>query len=160
MNPRVVPLASLYQASDALFGRALAGITREQGLARLAGDANPLLWVAAHATATRYGLAQLIGLDCPRPWGTRFGRGSEVGDLAAIPGPEEIRAAWDALRAPLTARIAQLTDAELDAASPRNLPVEDKSILGAMAFLVFHEAYHVGQMALMRKALGLGNLVG
>ncbi len=160
MNPRVMPLSSMLQASDEMFCRAVVGVTREQGLARLVGEVNPLLWVAAHVTSTRYGLAQLIGLDQPRPWGTRFTRGSEVGDPGNIPDSEEIRAAWDALRAPLSARLGQLTDAELDAPSPRKFPIADASVLGAIAFLTYHEGYHVGQMVLVRKALGLGGLVG
>ncbi len=160
MNPRVVPLASILQSSDSMFCRALEGVTREQGVARVVGEANPLYWVAAHVTTTRYGLAQLIGLDRQRPWGTRFTRGREMGDPASIPDAEEIRAAWDALRTPLTTRIGQLGDAELDAPSPRKLPVEDASVLGAVAFLAYHEGYHVGQMALVRKVLGLGGLVG
>ncbi|HVO12040.1 MAG TPA: DinB family protein [Vicinamibacteria bacterium] len=160
MNPRLVPLAAILQASDSMFCRALAGMTREQGLARLVGEVNPLLWTAAHVTTTRYGLAQLVGLDHPRPWGTQFTRGSEVGDPEAIPDAEETRAAWEALRAPLSTRLDQLTDPDLDAPSPRKLPVEDASVLGAIAFLAYHEGYHVGQMALVRKALGLGGLVG
>ncbi len=160
MNARIVPLASMYKASDDMFCRALAGFSREQGLARLVGDVNPLLWVASHVTTTRYGLAQMIGLDRPRPWATRFTRGSEVGDPAMIPDADEIRAAWEALRAPFGTRLCELGDAELDAPSPRPLPVEDKSVLGAMTFLAYHEGYHLGQMALIRKALGLGGLNG
>ncbi len=160
MNPRVVPLSSLYGSSDELFKKALSGLTREQGLARLDPQANPLLWIAAHLATTRYGFAQLIGLRLERPWGGAFTRGSEVGDLARIPEAAEIRAAWDALCPPLTTRLGELTDAELDAPAPRNFPTSDKSVLGGMAFLAYHEAYHIGQMALIRKSLGLGGLVG
>ncbi len=87
-------------------------------------------------------------------------RGSEVGDPAMIPDADEILAAWEALREPLRARLAQLTEAELDAVSPRKVPMEDGSVLGTLTFLAYHEGYHVGQMALVRKALGLGGLVG
>ncbi len=160
MNPRVAPLAALYGSSEELFRRALTGLTREQGLARLAGDANPLLWIAAHLTTTRYGFAQLIGLHLERPWGGAFARGSEVGDLTKIPDAAEILAAWDALRGPLTTRLHELGDAELDAPAPRNFPTSDKSVLGGVAFLAYHEAYHIGQIALVRKSLGLGGLVG
>jgi hypothetical protein len=160
MNPRVTPLASLYGSGDELFRRALTGLTREQGLARLDGHTNPLLWIAAHLTTTRYGFAQLIGLDRERPWGKNFTRGSAVGDLSAIPDAAEIRAAWDALCPPLATRLSEITDAELDAPAPRNFPTADKSVLGGMAFLAYHEAYHIGQISLIRKSLGLGGLVG
>ncbi len=160
MNARVQPVAAVYQASDGMFCRALAGLTREQGLARLVGDANPLLWIAAHVTVTRYGLARMLGVDRPRPWGARFARGSEVGDPATLPDAAEVLAAWEELRAPFAGRLGELTDAELDAPSPSPIPIQDKSVLGAMAVLAYHEGYHVGQIALVRKTLGLGGLVG
>ncbi len=160
MNPRVAPLAALYGSSDELFRKALAGLTREQGLARLGDHSNPLLWIAAHLTTTRYGFAQLISLPLERPWGGAFTRGSEVGELSRIPDAAEILAAWDALRSPLATRLRELTDAELDAPAPRNFPTSDKSVLGGMAFLAYHEDYHIGQIALIRKSLGLGGLVG
>jgi hypothetical protein len=159
MNPRLVPIASLYQSSERLFEMSLAGLTREQGLARV-GDANPLLWIAAHLATARYGLGQMIGVELARPWGTRFTRGSEVGELAAIPEADEIRAVWTSVSGALASRLVQLTNSELDAPAPRNFPIEDKSVLGGVAFLAYHEAYHIGQMALVRKALGLGGLVG
>jgi hypothetical protein len=160
MNHRLVPLAALLRSCDTLFERTLSGLTREQGLTRLGGLANPPLWIAAHLASSRYGLGLLIGLARPRPWGERFTRGSELGELASIPEVEEIRSAWTSVSEALQSRLAQLGDAELDAPSPRKLPIEDGSVLGAIAFLVFHEGYHIGQLALARKALGLGSLVG
>jgi hypothetical protein len=160
MNPRLVPIAALLRSSELLFERSLAGLTREQGLARLGEEANPPLWIAAHLASSRYGLAQLIGLARPRPWGERFTRGSDLGELAALPEAEEIRSAWTSISEALAPRLAALGDAELDAPSPRKLPLDDPSLLGALAFLTYHEAYHIGQLALVRKALGLGGLVG
>ena len=64
------------------------------------------------------------------------------------------------MSAALGPRLAQLTDAELDTPSPRKLPIADASVLGAIGFLACHEAYHIGQLALVRKALGLGGLAG
>ncbi len=160
MNPRLVPFAALLRSSDTLFERCLSDLDREQGLTRFAGQANPPLWIAAHLASSRYGLGLLIGLGHPRPWGERFNRGSELGELATIPGADEIRAAWTRVSEALRPRLAELSDADLDAPSPRKLPIDDPSVLGAIAFLVFHEAYHIGQLALARKALGMGSLVG
>jgi uncharacterized damage-inducible protein DinB len=35
------------------------------------------------------------------------------------------------------------------------LPGADGTVLGALAFLAQHESYHVGQVALLRRQLGL-----
>ncbi len=159
MNPRLVPIAALLRNSEALLQKSLAGLTREQGLTRF-GATNPLLWMAAHLTTTRFGLAQLVGVDAPRPWDGRFTRGSELGELASIPETTEILAAWSRVGGLLAQRLGQLGDADLDAPAPRTFPIDDKSLRGGVGFLAYHEAYHLGQMAFVRKALGLGGLVG
>ncbi|MBN2370970.1 MAG: DinB family protein [Vicinamibacteria bacterium] len=160
MNPRLVPLIALLHSSEALFDKALSGLTREQGLARLGDGANPHLWIAAHLASARYGLGLLIGLNSPCPWGERFTRGSKVGEPSQIPEVHEVRVAWASVNEALGPRLGQLTDCDLDATSPRRFPTSDPSVLGAIGFLVYHEAYHIGQLALIRKALGLGGLVG
>ncbi len=159
MNPRLVPIASLLRSSEALLPNSLAGLTREQGLTRF-GAANPLLWMAAHLTTTRFGLAQLVGAEATRPWEGRFARGNELGDLASIPETDEILTAWNHVGGLLAGRLGRLGDADLDAPAPRAFPIEDKSLLGGLAFLAYHEAYHLGQIAFVRKAMGLGGLVG
>jgi hypothetical protein len=150
----------LMKVSDGLFLRAIADITREQGLARIGPDANPLIWIAAHLTSARAGMAQMAGLRYARPWGSRFGRGTHEEDLAKLPQLDEVRSAWQAATAALAERLPVMTQDELDARAPRDFPIDDKSVRGAFSFLAYHEAYHIGQMALIRKTLGLGGLVG
>lgn len=44
---------------------------------------------------------------------------------------------------------------ELDEPAPQRYPGGDPSVLGALAFLVQHDSYHLGQLALLRRAHGL-----
>ena len=45
---------------------------------------------------------------------------------------------------------------DLAAPAPWQAPgVDDKTMLGLLAFLAQHDSYHVGQMAILRKAVGL-----
>lgn len=55
--------------------------------------------------------------------------------------------------------MAEATDMQLAAPAPRALPIADKSVLGALTFLTYHEGYHLGQIALLRKALGVTRLI-
>ena len=61
--------------------------------------------------------------------------------------------------ATLRARFAQLTEADLAAPAPRSFPIEDKTMRGAVLFLTYHESYHAGQMAYVRKCLGYPGVV-
>jgi hypothetical protein len=160
MDASLATTLGLMKISDGLFLKATADLSRAQGLESIGPHANPLVWIAAHLASARVGLAQLAGLERERPWGTRFARGTEVGDTEALPALHEIRVVWQDVTTALNERLPALTPAELDAPSPRQLPVDDRSVRGALAFLAYHESYHIGQMALIRKALGLGGLVG
>jgi hypothetical protein len=57
-------------------------------------------------------------------------------------------------------RLELLTEEEL--AKPASFPVltGDKTKRGAIVFLNYHETYHIGQMAYLRKWLGYSQLVG
>jgi len=58
------------------------------------------------------------------------------------------------------ARLKVLTDEELSKPAPFPVPAGDKTQRGAIVFLNFHETYHIGQMAYLRKWLGYSQLVG
>ena len=49
--------------------------------------------------------------------------------------------------------VATLPDAVLDAPSPADAPISD-TFGGFPAFLLHHEAYHLGRMGILRKYLG------
>ncbi len=56
----------------------------------------------------------------------------------------------------MSGRFPELPTAELGRESPQKFPVSDTSVLGGIAFLLTHEAFHIGQLAYLRKFLGLG----
>jgi len=62
---------------------------------------------------------------------------------------------WQSLSKALIERFTLLSGQELDAPFGRALPIEDGSTLGAIAFMLQHESYHIGQLSLLRRLLGL-----
>jgi hypothetical protein len=71
----------------------------------------------------------------------------------------ELLAEWDELHEATLEYLADIPTVDLDAESAASLPTEDRSMLGGIAFLAFHEAYHVGQMGFVRKYLGFSPVV-
>ena len=47
-----------------------------------------------------------------------------------------------------------LPDEVLGSPAPTKTPIADETLGGMLAFLMHHEAYHIGQMDLLRKYLG------
>lgn len=159
MDPAIAPSVTLYAVNNRLFEEALKGLSHEQLLMSPSEAANPILWIAGHVANTRFGLSAMLGMKLHRPWGDMFNRSAVRPGAAAYPDLGVILAAWNEVTAGLMARFEALTDAELRAPSPQPLPTPDRSMRGAIAFLAHHEAYHLGQMAYVRKCLGLPGLV-
>lgn len=154
-----MPLLEIVKLDTRLFEKALGGLDRAALVRRPVENGNPMIWIAAHMAWARYGMASMLGEKPPFSLPEAFGRGSVVPEEAALPQAEQVLAAWRDISDVLTKRLADASEDQLAAPAPRSFPIADKSVLGGIAFLLYHEGYHIGQMALMRKSLGLPGLV-
>lgn len=160
MDAAISTLVPLFRATDQLFHQALDGITREDLLRRPHADSNPLIWVAGHALTSRSGLTRIIGGEAENPWTQLFARGAKIDDKVEYPEVSEILSRWDQVSQNLMSRLNLVDDEELSKPSPFPVPTGDKTKRGAVIFLNYHETYHIGQMAYLRKWLGYSQLVG
>ncbi|MDQ7827049.1 MAG: DinB family protein [Candidatus Eremiobacteraeota bacterium] len=161
MDSRLQPVAQIFTLSEGLYRKSLNGLTRDELLRSPGESSNSMLWIAGHLAHTRYLLLNLLGANKKKPWDDIFARGAEKdNEPGKYPGIEEIMSVWDEATRELYERFEKLTAAELEGASPRELPSVEKTFLGALSFFAFHETYHVGQLAYILKWLGKGQLVG
>ena len=160
MDSQIAPSVHQYGVSRSLFEMALEGLSKEELLKSVGDGSNPMIWMVGHLASTRSSLLNLLGRKQEVSWAGRFGRGTTISDAGEYPPLEQMLAVWKDTTTALMARFEEISDQELSAESPRNFPVPDKTIRGAISFMAYHEAYHVGQMAYLRKWLGRGSLVG
>jgi len=66
-----------------------------------------------------------------------------------------VRGAWSAVSAELDVTVLGAGSGDLDAPVDARFPGVDRTRLGALTFLVQHDSYHIGQLALLRKPAGL-----
>jgi len=158
MDTVVSAFAQFVGVNDYLLGKALEGLSEDE-LRRHPRDANPMGWVVGHIVHYRNQMAKAIGGGLDLPWASAFEQHSQPDEGQAFPVIADLKAALQATSADLKARLAQLTDAELSAPAPRPFPIPDKTMRGMVAFLVYHEAYHVGQVAYVKKWLGHPGIV-
>lgn len=161
MDPIVASHAQLLPVNTELVKRAVGGLSPDELRARPGEGSNPMLWIVGHMAATRYVLLTWFGASVAGPaWAPQFARGSAVDITGAYPAIEELLAALESSGALLRETAATMTPEQWAAPSPRTFPIADPSLKGTFAFMVFHEAYHVGQLAYLRKWLGHSALVG
>jgi uncharacterized damage-inducible protein DinB len=112
-------------------------------------------WIAGHLLDTRVGsMARLAGLTPDGSYGTQFGRGVELDLNANYPPVEALVARWKDSAAAIAEGLARIPEEVLAAPSNAKVPIADETIRGLLAFLVSHEAYHIGQIAMLRKMVG------
>ena len=148
----------MFKTNTELVKKATAGIQPEHWYRKPGDSSNHLLWVAGHLVVSRGTVLKGMGWEWSAPWAPLFARGAKPVAKDQYPGIEEIRKAWNEVSEQLTASLASVPADVL--AKPHDKPTFDGTVGGFVAFLAFHETYHVGQVGYLRKWLGYGQTVG
>ena len=86
-------------------------------------------------------------------------RGARIGDPKDYPSGPEVARTMREISPRLHAALAALEDEKLN--RPASLPIPGiKTLTDELAFFALHDAYHVGQLAYIRKGLGYPGLAG
>jgi len=161
MDSVAASCSQLLAIQSTLVNRALASLDESEIWQRPGEQSNSIGWILGHMTWSRNAMLHLMGGDPEvMPWGSGFARGAESADRAAYPATDVIVSALKQVNRKLRERMETLTDADLSAQAAVPTPSPDRSVRGAIAFLTFHDGYHVGQIAYVMKMLGKPGLVG
>lgn len=155
MDPRLAPLAEMLRLNGRLFHNCLASLSDQQARVRPTDSSNCAAFVAAHLVDSRYYLLGKLGRKESSPLKGAEGGFNNIAKVSSYPTLAEIRQAWTAAGKALEQQLGTLTTAQLDAPLDSGFPVESKSLLGVLVFLVQHEGYHLGQLGMLRKQAGL-----
>lgn len=144
-------LAKLYEINYGALFRNLEGITHEESFVEPPAG-NCLNWVLGHIVATRNRLLPLVGAQpiWSREQAFRYS-GRDEADFS-----RQTAAQLDSIKTDLARSQQQLLTA-LEGLSDRELsaPGQDGRPLGEIiGFFQFHESYHSGQIALLRRIIG------
>ena len=159
-HPSIAPLAFIFATNDSLAQRSLAGVAAEDLWKRPTPKTNPMLWILGHMVSTRAALLKMLGDDFDPGLGQVFARGTALEDPSGYPSQEKIQEASRQVNARLFARLAAMTDTDVSQPATRSPIPGVQSLSQQIAFLTMHDSYHVGQLAYVRKALGLPGVAG
>jgi uncharacterized damage-inducible protein DinB len=133
----------------------LEGLTDGESLVQPQPAGNCLNWVVGHILANRAGILGLLGQDSA--WNEEeaepYKRGSEpLTDRARAKGLDELVAMLETSQESILAGLSEISEEALQAPSPSGK--DGETVETALAGLVFHEAYHVGETGILRRLLG------
>jgi hypothetical protein len=140
----------------------LNDITDDEALVTIGESPNHICWQTGHiitTTAHRIG-CQGAKADIPKEWVRLFARGAEnKGDRAAFPVYSELRTMLFSLYAQADASLAACTEEYLNS-EIEMIPGWKDLAAHYITFLLTHDFYHAGQVAIIRRHLGRSGTFG
>lgn len=154
MDERLIPIRDIFRSNEGLFRAALGGVDGVTWLER-SGEANHLAFLAVHLTGARYYIVNFLGGSAQDPLERYHEKARSIDDIAEFPPPPEVLDAWETVVPLLETSLTEATAAFLEGDSGLPFPTPGPTWLDALSFLAQHEAYHLGQMCLIRRIHGL-----
>lgn len=135
----MLPIQKLFSSNERVFNTNMEGITHEESL-KEKYNCNSVNWIVGHLAYTRNNILMHLGLplDADESMKPFYSRGTKLDISKALP--------LDTLKKMYVASQPQIIQ-ELE-------KLKDEAKLDQITFLGFHEAYHIGQIGLLRKILG------
>ena len=150
--PQASLLSKLYELNYGALFRNLEGVTHEESLVHPEPGGNCINWVLGHILATRNRVLTLVGVEpiWPQDLVHRYSGRDEAGwspelavDLKAI--AVDLARSQQALMGAIDHLPAKTLSTRSD---------DGRTLAEVLGFFHFHEAYHTGQVALLRRILG------
>jgi len=148
---KTADLTRMYRINHGALHQNLNGLTHEDTLVQ-PESGNCLNWVMAHIVSSRNSILSAVGRE--RIWSAedekRYGRGSApVRSGADAKNFEAMLRDFDQSQERLLAGLSTLSESDLEKPHAMEMNVGE-----FLAFLQFHEAYHIGQTGILRRLAG------
>ena len=154
MMPELTHTAQAYALGDRFLEGLVGDFTDADWQVADPAGHNPR-WIVGHLALMRTKVAALAGLPAAAPpWEAAFGRGSACTEVPAELDPRTLVQAFHDAHAALAGRGDAVTEVDLAKPLGRTLPDGSDTVGGAIRFLAWHEAYHLGQLGLLRRLAG------
>jgi len=156
MSSLISPFRTLFRFNTRLVEVVLDGLTEEQALLRAReGRGNSVTFLVGHVSSSRYGLMKALQVIEDNPFAGLYGADTGVQDDAPYPPIGEVRQQWATTGKTFDDALAAMTDEVARQSDDHSAPMVEKTLLGLVSFIAWHESYHLGQIGMIVRDLGL-----
>ncbi len=155
MNPIIKPLISIYDVNTKLLLNSFKGVTEELSVKRPNKKNNSMMFILLHTLDARYFLLKNLNGSVRNPFAKYMNWENTIEDVKKYPHLKKVLTTWENLDKILKRKLSSLTTQQLNIKLDFDYPGNDKPVINMISYLAEHEAYHVGQLAFLRKYFGL-----
>ncbi len=154
MDKQLKPLSEIVALNTDLLLNCLAGLSETDAVVRPMKGINSISFLAVHIIDARFFMAKMLRRPLKNPLQATLADVQTIDEVGSLPPLDELKAYWRTVSRQVMTALEEVKGDLLKEKAPSPFPVADESILGGLFFLVQHESYHIGQMAILRKGLG------
>lgn len=159
VNEQIKPIRETYRFNTELVLLALEDLSPEDAVRRWKnGQGSSIAYLVGHVSSSRYGVLKTLGAETRNPYAELYGAGVGAKDGAAYPPLAELAAGWRQTAARLDAALHAVTDEQALRPATESYPTGDQTLRGQLAFIAWHESYHIGQIGILRTEMGYPSL--
>lgn len=148
LNPmNAAPTIHIFKFNAGVFFTNLEDISHADSITLPPADCNTINWIVGHIVATRDSILKLLNEEglCEESDRELYGRGTKLTDTAQAVSLDTLKERYQ--------RSQEMILAGLEALSGKN-DEKSEGVVVQLAGFGFHEAYHIGQLGVIRKLIG------
>lgn len=153
MNPKLKPIMLIYNVNTILFINSFADVSESDSLKRPNKKTNSMMFIALHVLDARCFMLSQMGAPTKNPFAKYVDWAKTIDEIKTYPKLKKVLSEWKKIDIIFMEEFKNLTPKKLEMKQQFDF-LGGKKIINMISFLAQHEAYHVGQIALIRKFLG------
>lgn len=148
----IQPIKAQFALQTKLFNTELESISEEKSIISIGNTHNSIKWLAGHLLNTRYVVISILTkTPLDTDFAKLFGKGSTGKVDETYPSLEEIKFRWNESAKDLNDILESKTNEELLVKPPFQTSIPDETLLGFIAYMSYHEAFHLGQLSILKR---------
>jgi uncharacterized damage-inducible protein DinB len=147
------PVIALYNLSDRILATSIQDLSDQDARARSRAGAGPsVAWIIGHLCHFKIQVLELLGQSRTNPFAAQFER-TAASDGEAYPPLTELVSTFSALNSEVCSAL-ESSAARLETTVPGGGLHQERTLLDAILFFAWHEAYHIGALGAIRRDMG------
>ncbi len=155
MYSSLKPLDTILVLNTRLIKSAVDNVNDELAEKRVSQNTNSIKFLLCHIVDARFFLAGIIGLIDVCPFKDIFEKVQSIEEFNQYPPMVDLMDSFENITSKISVQFSKLDNEAISKQLTNKFPIEDRTVLGGITFLLEHESYHIGQIGFIRKYFGL-----